>query len=88
MCLTWAAPPPVPGAREHAEHFLAAFEARGWRHLCRRTELPLVGAAASGSQGRADLVVWEEDRIYLLDFKNAKAFRPEELASFQAQLAR
>ena len=83
-----AAPPPVAGAKEHAERFLAAFEARGWRHLRRRTELPLAGAAASGAQGRADLVVWEDDRIHLLDFKNSKAFGPEELASYQAQLAR
>ena len=83
-----AAPPPVAGAKEHAERFLAAFEARGWRHLRRRTELPLAGAAASGAQGRADLVVWEDNRIHLLDFKNSKAFGPEELASYQAQLTR
>ena len=83
-----AAPPPVAGAKEHAERFLADFETRGWRHLRRRTELPLAGGAASGAQGRADLVVWEDDRIHLLDFKNSKSFGPEELASYQAQLSR
>ena len=83
-----AAPPSVASAKEHAERFLEQFEARGWRHLRRRTELPLAGAAASGAQGRADLVVWEDDRIHLLDFKNSKSFGREELASYQAQLAR
>jgi len=82
------AAPPVAHARENALRFLESFEARGWRHLRRRTELPLAGAAGSGGLGRADLVVWEEDRIHLLDFKHSKAFSPEELAGYQAQLDR
>ncbi len=82
------APPPVKFAREHALRFLEQFEGRGWRHLRRRTELPLAGAAASGALGRADLVIWGEDRIYLLDFKHSKAFGPEELNAYRSQLAR
>ncbi len=83
-----AAAPPLPRAREHAERFLAAFEARGWRPLRRRTELPLEGAAASGGLGRADLVVWAEDRIHLLDFKHSATFGAEALAAYRAQLDR
>ena len=83
-----AAAPAVTGVQEHAERFLEQFETRGWRHLRRRTELPLAGAAPSGALGRADLVVWEDDRIHLLDFKNSKVIGAEELASYQAQLAR
>jgi ATP-dependent exoDNAse (exonuclease V) beta subunit len=82
------AAPALPRAREHALRFLEAFEARGWRPLRRRTELPLEGAAASGGLGRADLVVWAEDRIHLLDFKHSKAFTEAELAGYRAQLAR
>ena len=37
------APPEVSNARENALRFLEAFEARGWRHLRRRTELPIDG---------------------------------------------
>lgn len=83
-----AAAPPIPRAREHAVRFLEAFEARGWRTLRRRTELPLEGAAASGGLGRADLVVWEADRIHVLDFKHSAAFEPEALAAYRAQLGR
>ncbi|HJV89191.1 MAG TPA: UvrD-helicase domain-containing protein [Holophagaceae bacterium] len=83
-----AAPPPIPRARELAMRFLGAFEARGWRHLRRRTELPLEGAAASGGLGRADLVVWAEDRIHLLDFKHSASFGTEALAAYRAQLDR
>ncbi|HJV22135.1 MAG TPA: UvrD-helicase domain-containing protein [Holophagaceae bacterium] len=83
-----AAAPPIPKARAHAERFLAAFEARGWRPLRRRTELPLEGAAASGGLGRADLVVWEADRIHVLDFKHSAGFEPEALAAYRAQLDR
>ncbi len=82
------APPPIKLARENALRFLEQFEGRGWRHLRRRTELPLAGAAASGALGRADLVIWDEDRIHLLDFKHSKAFSPEELDGYRGQLAR
>jgi len=39
----------------------------------------------SGSlvEGRADLVVWGEARIHLLDFKHSKAFGEGELASYR-----
>ena len=82
------AAPPVPRVRENALRFLQQFEARGWRSLRRRTELPLAGAAASGALGRADLVVWDGDRIQLLDFKHSKGFGEEELALYRQQLAR
>ncbi|MFN7957878.1 MAG: UvrD-helicase domain-containing protein [Holophagaceae bacterium] len=83
-----AAPPPVSRAREQALRFLEAFEARGWRSLRRRTELPLAGAAASGGTGRADLVVWAEERLHLLDFKHSAAFGEAELAGYREQLRR
>ena len=82
------AAPEVPQVRENALRFLHQFEARGWRHHRRRTELPLAGAAASGALGRADLVVWDGDRIHLLDFKHSRGFGEEELAAYRAQLAR
>ncbi|MBP1771427.1 MAG: recB [Holophagaceae bacterium] len=82
------APPAVAQAREHALRFLEQFEARGWRHRRRRTELPLAGAAVSGALGRADLVVWEDDRIHLLDFKHSRTFSDQDLAGYRAQLAR
>ncbi len=82
------AAPPVAQVRENALRFLEQFEARGWRHLRRRTELILAGAATSGADGRADLVVWTEDRIHLLDFKHSKTFNAEELAGYREQLAR
>lgn len=81
-------PPEVPSAKENASRFLEQFEARGWRHLRRRTELPLAGAAASGALGRADLVVWDRDRIHLLDFKHSTGFGEAELAGYGAQLTR
>jgi ATP-dependent exoDNAse (exonuclease V) beta subunit len=83
-----AAAPPVAHARESALRFLEQFEAKGWRPLRRRTELPLAGAASSGGLGRADLVVWEEDRIHLLDFKHSKTFGKEELFNYRDQLLR
>jgi ATP-dependent exoDNAse (exonuclease V) beta subunit len=82
------AAPAVAHAREDALRFLGQFEARGWRHLRRRTELPLEGSASSGALGRADLVVWGEDRIHLLDFKHSKTFGAEELAAYGDQLTR
>ena len=83
-----AAAPPVAHARENGLRFLEQVEAKGWRHLRRRTELPLSGAASSGGLGRADLVVWEEGCIHLLDFKHSKAFGAEELAAYREQLHR
>jgi ATP-dependent exoDNAse (exonuclease V) beta subunit len=80
--------PPVVHARENALRFLEQFEAKGWRNFRRRTELPLAGAASSGGLGRADLVVWGEDRIHLLDFKHSKTFGDEELSNYRAQLDR
>ena len=80
--------PPVVHARENALRFLEQFEAKGWRHLRRRTELPLPGAASTGGLGRADLVVWSEDCLHLLDFKHSKAFADEELATYREQLHR
>jgi len=80
--------PPVVHARENALRFLEQFEAKGWRPLRRRTELPLVGAASSGGLGRADLVVWDEDCIHLLDFKHSKTFGEDELLSYREQLHR
>lgn len=68
--------------------FVQQFEARGWRYLMRRTELPLEGVASSGALERADLVVWGDDRIHLLDFKHSRAFGVEELAGYRDQLAR
>jgi ATP-dependent exoDNAse (exonuclease V) beta subunit len=82
------APPAVEGARERALAFLEDFEARGWRHLRRRTELPLAGAAASGAEGRADLVVWDGNTLRLLDWKNTRDFSPQDLELYRAQLAR
>ena len=82
------AAPAVANVRENAQRFLQQFEARGWRGLRRRTELPLAGAASSGALGRADLVVWAKDRIHLLDFKHSKVFSADELASYRAQLTR
>ena len=82
------AAPAVAQAKEKALRFLEAFEARGWRPLRRRTELPLAGAATSGAMGRADLVVWAEDRLHLLDFKHSKGFSPEELVAYREQLGR
>ena len=82
------AAPPVAQAREHALRFLDQFERRGWRHLRRRTELPLPGTAASGASGRADLVVWTGDRLCLLDFKHSKGFGPDELEGYRNQLGR
>ena len=84
----FASAPEVPHARENTLRFLQQFEARGWRTLRRRTELPLAGAAASGALGRADLVVWTEDRIHLLDFKHSRGFDEAALALYHAQLAR
>ncbi|GLH70425.1 hypothetical protein GETHPA_19580 [Geothrix rubra] len=83
-----AAAPPVAHARDHALRFLEQFEAKGWRHLRRRTELPLAGAASSGGLGRADLVVWEGGCLHLLDFKHSRAFGEEELATYRDQLHR
>lgn len=83
-----AAAPPVAQARENALRFLAQFEGRGWRHLRRRTELPLPGAAASGATGRADLVVWGPDRIHLVDFKHTHTLGEEELMGYGDQLRR
>ncbi len=83
-----AAAPKVAQARENALRFLAQFEARGWRHLRRRTELPLAGAAASGATGRADLVVWDGGCLRLLDFKHSRTFGEEELAEYRQQLSR
>ena len=80
--------PPVAQARENALRFLEQFEAKGWRQLRRRTELPLAGAASSGGLGRADLVVWGEDCIHLLDFKHSKTFGEEELATYRDQIHR
>ena len=85
-CLKTA--PAVAQARENALRFLAQFEAKGWRRLRRRTELPLAGAASSGGLGRADLVVWEADRIHLLDFKHSRAFSEAELVGYRDQLKR
>jgi len=82
------AAPAVIQARENALRFLEQFEAKGWRPHRRRTELPLTGAAASGALGRADLVVWTEDRIHLLDFKHSKKFGEAELLAYRAQLKR
>ena len=80
--------PPVAHASENALRFLEQFETKGWRRLRRRTELPLAGAAISGGLGRADLVVWEEDSIHILDFKHSKTFTVEELATYRDQLKR
>lgn len=85
--------PPVPRAREMAQAFLDALDVRGWRHLPRRTEYLLPGAAASGGTGRADLVIWEPDRnqptdIHLLDYKLSEDFSAEELVGYAAQLGR
>jgi len=85
-CLNAA--PPVTHARENALRFLEQFEAKGWRYLRRRTELPLEGAASSGGLGRADLVVWGEDCLHLLDFKHSKTFGMEELSIYRSQLDR
>lgn len=82
------AAPPVPRAREQALRFLEQFEDRGWRHLHRRAELPLEGAGAGGGLGRADLVVWAEGGLQLLDFKHSRTFGEAELAGYRAQLDR
>ena len=83
-----AAPPKVPNARANATRFLEQFQDRGWRPLRRRTELPLAGAAATGAEGQADLVVWDRDRIHILDFKHSTDFSEEDLVGYRAQLRR
>lgn len=83
-----ALPQTTRSAREQALGALAALEAQGWRPLRRRTELPLAGAAASGAEGRADLVIWAEDTLHVIDFKHAEGFGPGELEIYRAQLQR
>ena len=81
-------PPPVERARECALRFLASFESRGWRHLRRRTEMGLEGASASGTKGRADLIVWDKDRVHIIDFKNTHRLTPESGEIYAQQLNR
>jgi ATP-dependent exoDNAse (exonuclease V) beta subunit len=82
------APPHVPNAKELAARFLNDFESRGWRHLRRRTELDLEGASESGTKGRADLVVWGEGTIHLVDFKHISKLTPESTEAYTQQLNR
>ncbi len=63
-------------------------EARGWRHLRRRTELPLEGASATGTTGRADLVVWAQEALHLVDLKHSSGFDPQTLEAYRLQLQR
>jgi ATP-dependent exoDNAse (exonuclease V) beta subunit len=81
-------PPPMPNAKENAMRFLDAFESLGWRHLHRRTEMGLQGASASGTKGRADLVVWDRDCTYIIDFKNIKKLSEESKETYTQQLNR
>jgi ATP-dependent exoDNAse (exonuclease V) beta subunit len=81
-------PPHVPKAKELATRFLNDFESRGWRHLRRRTEMDLQGASESGSKGRADLVVWAEGAIHLIDFKHISKLTPESAEAYTQQLNR
>jgi ATP-dependent exoDNAse (exonuclease V) beta subunit len=81
-------PPPIPSAKKNAMRFLEEFESRGWRHLHRRTEMGLQGASASGTKGRADLVVWDRDCTYIIDFKNIQKLSEESKETYTQQLNR
>jgi len=81
-------PPSIANAKENATRFLGEFEKRGWRHLHRRTEMTLQGASASGTKGRADLVVWDEACIYIVDFKHVQKLNKEDEDIYAQQLNR
>jgi ATP-dependent exoDNAse (exonuclease V) beta subunit len=81
-------PPPMPNAKENAMRFLDAFESLGCRHLHRRTEMDLQGASASGTKGRADLVVWDKNCTHIIDFKNIKKLSEESKETYTQQLSR
>jgi ATP-dependent exoDNAse (exonuclease V) beta subunit len=81
-------PPSIPNAKENAMRFLDAFEARGWRHLRRRTEMDLRGASQSGGKGRADLVVWDKECTHIIDFKHVHKLDRESRDAYTQQLAR
>jgi len=81
-------PPTVSNAKENALRFLDAIESRGWRRLRRRTEMNLPGASASGTKGRADLVVWDSDCIHIIDFKHIQELTPENEDAYTKQINR
>ena len=81
-------PPPVSNAKDNAMRFLDAIESRGWRSLRRRTEMNLQSASQSGGKGRADLVVWDEDCIHIIDFKHTSKLTPETEEMYSQQLNR
>ena len=81
-------PPPVTDARENALRFLGAIESRGWRYLHRRTEMNLHGASASGTKGRADLVIWDNGCIHIIDFKHTRELTKESEEAYTQQINR
>jgi ATP-dependent exoDNAse (exonuclease V) beta subunit len=81
-------PPSVPNARECAVQFLDSFESRGWRHLRRRTEIDLQDGSPNGTKGRADLIVWENDCIHIIDFKHIHKLSKENESIYSQQLNR
>jgi len=77
-------PPPVQDAKQNALRFLSDFESRGLRHARRRTEMNIEGEI----KGRADLVVWDNDCIHIIDFKNIFRLTPESKVEYSQQLSR
>ncbi len=80
-----------PEAEAMTLDLLVQLQARGWGTLPRRTEFELPGVGKSGGSGRADLVIWEPDRlnptgIILVDFKLASTFLEETLDLHRLQL--
>lgn len=81
-------PPQIPNAMECALQFLKSFELRGWRHLRRRTEMVLADTSQSRTKGRADLVVWDQDYIHIIDFKHVHKLTAETEELYTQQLNR
>jgi hypothetical protein len=81
-------PPSIANAREIAKKFFEAIESRGWRHLRRRTEMALYDAFVSKNKGRADLVIWDEDCINIIDFKHISRLTAEDETLYAQQLNR
>ncbi|MCL1893734.1 MAG: UvrD-helicase domain-containing protein [Holophagaceae bacterium] len=81
-------PPPVQNARECALQFLDSFKSKGWQHLRRRTEFTLPSSNQDGIESRADLVVWDQNCIHIIDFKHAHWLTKESEVLYFHQLNR
>ncbi|MDR2561801.1 MAG: UvrD-helicase domain-containing protein [Holophagales bacterium] len=77
-------PPPLQDAKQNALRFLSDFESKGLRHARRRTEMNIEGEV----KGRADLVVWDNECIHIIDFKNIFKLTPESRVEYSQQLSR